>query len=154
MEKNNNKFANYFFILVIFQLLHSTEEIIFKLENWMPIVSGKVHNIISFVPVIVFPEEGFIIANIILVIVVAIFTRFVYKEYKWATTIAKIASVIEIINGAGHISMAIILFRYFPGCITGIGLIIFGVLCLKNYYSETKAILTYPDKSGLKEREC
>jgi len=137
MEKNNNKFANYFFILVIFQLLHSTEEIIFKLENWMPIVSGKVHNVIHFFPVIVFPEEAFMIANIILVIVMLIFTRFVYKEYKWAVIIAKIASVIEIINGTGHITMAIILFRYFPGSITGIGLIIFGILCLKNYPTET-----------------
>ena len=132
----NKKFANYFFALVIMQLLHSTEEVIFKLENWMPVVSGKVHNIFTFFPVIVFPEESFIIANIILVIVMAIFTRFVYKEYKLAIKIAKIVSVIEIINGAGHISMAIILFRYFPGCISGIGLIIFGILCLRNYKSE------------------
>jgi hypothetical protein len=132
----SKKFANYFFVLVIMQLLHSAEEAVFKLENWMPVVSGKVHNIFTFFPVIVFPEESFIIANIILVIVMAIFTRFVYKEYKLAIKIAKIASVIEIINGAGHISMAIILFRYFPGCISGIGLIIFGILCLRNYKSE------------------
>ena len=142
MANYNKKFANYFFVLVIFQLLHSTEEIIFKLENWMPIVSGKVHNIISFFPVIVFPEEGFIVANIILVIVMAIFTRFVYKEYGLAIKIAKIASIVEIINGAGHISMAIILFRYFPGSITGIGLIIFGVFCLKNYKSNKNIIST------------
>jgi hypothetical protein len=74
MEKNHKIFANYFFVIVIVQLLHSTEEVIFKLENWMPVVSGRVHNVIPLFPVIVFPEENFLIANVLLVVLLAIFS--------------------------------------------------------------------------------
>ena len=133
MAKEYKRFTIYFFILAVFQFFHSTEEVIFRLEDWMPIVSGKIHNIISLVPTINFPEQSFIVTNLLIVIFLFVFSVFVFREFIWALKLAKIISVVEIINGAGHITNAIIFLKYFPGCVSGIGLIIFGLLCLKNY---------------------
>jgi len=113
--------------------LHSSEEIIFKLENWMTIVMEKINNLGIPFPVLSISEKLFIFLNILAVSVFGIISFLVFKNYRWAFKVAKIASIIEIINGILHITMAIIFLSYIPGCITGIGLVIFGVLCFKSY---------------------
>ena len=133
MTKFNLKFSNYFYIITLVQFLHSSEEIIFKLENWMTIVMEKINNLGIPFPVLSISEKLFIFLNILAVSVFGIISFLVFKNYRWAFKVAKIASIIEIINGILHITMAIIFLSYIPGCITGIGLVIFGVLCFKSY---------------------
>jgi hypothetical protein len=129
-----------FSILVFFQAVHSLEEIISGFYNWFPFVSGKVHDIINFFPVLHMGSAAFIILNILLVFVLIIVTLFLSKGVKFFIKMSKIIAIIEIINGIAHISGAVIIHTYYPGSITAAGLIITSVY----YLTETRK---YPVKA-------
>jgi hypothetical protein len=46
-----------------------------------------------------------------------------------------IIGIIEMLNGLAHITVAIIKWNYFPGCITAFSLIIFGLMVFIYYSS-------------------
>ena len=128
------KFENCFLIIVIVQFLHSTVEVIFSPYDWMPFVSGKIHYFLSFIPVITFPKEQFIVANMILIVFLIMLSVLVFRKVAWAIILAKITVYAEIFNALLHLSAAVIFLRYAPGCVTGIGFLVMGYLYFRNNY--------------------
>ena len=109
------------------QAAHSIEEVLTGLWRWMPIVSGVFHAQTGFIPTVVMSERTFIIGNMIIIALMLGFSPLLFLNRTWAWSIATVVAVIQTMNGAGHISMAFAHHGYFPGCISGVALILFSV---------------------------
>lgn len=123
---------NLFLILTAIQLLHSCEEILTGLHERFPIVTGKIHESISFFPIVNVSGSTFIALNVVFVTFLLLICFFVYRNRRWAWKIAKIVAIVEVINGLVHLSAAIFTGGYFPGAISGLGLMIVGFLLLRS----------------------
>lgn len=130
----DNRIPVLFCFLTIIQAFHSTEEIIFRLYDRFPIVTGAIHEMTGFFPVIRMSGSTFVILNVLTVAFLTVISVFVYRQKRWAWTIAKIAAVIETLNGLAHVSAAVYTGGYFPGAISGIGLIGIGIALLYSFY--------------------
>jgi hypothetical protein len=122
----------YIFLLLVFlQVIHSLEEIIFHFNNWFPVVTGRAHNLTGFFPVINIDNNTFIIGNIAIILFLFLIYFLISKNTGWALKLASIIAFVEILNGAAHLTGALIFWQYYPGCVSGIGLIIVGAMYLK-----------------------
>jgi len=133
---NNIKSSNLFLILVFVQIVHSIEEIIFHLNHWFPLVTSKIRAFTGFFPVLEISDSKFFIGNVIIIIFLISLTPLLSKKIKFIIRLSVVIAVIEIINGFGHISGAIVNLSYYPGCISGIGLILMGIVYLKKVSAE------------------
>jgi hypothetical protein len=114
--------------LGIIQAIHSIEEYFTHLPNRFPIVTGYLHNVTGFFPVLRMRDQTFVVLNILIITFILSIAPFVYQKKYWALRIAEVVAVIEILNGIAHISSAIFVWNYYPGCISAIGLLVVGVL--------------------------
>jgi len=73
-------------------------------------------------------EQTFIVLNILIITFVLSVGPFVYQKKHWAQRVAKVVGVVEILNGIAHVSSAIFVWDYYPGCISAVGLLVVGVL--------------------------
>lgn len=117
-----------YWCLALFQAAHSVEEVATGLWRWMPLVTEALQARAQWIPVLVMPEEAFVIANMIIISLMLAFSPFVFLNHTWAWKIAIVIAVIETLNGAGHITAALVTGSYFSGCVAGVGLVIFGGL--------------------------
>jgi len=129
-----------FILLVIMQAIHSAEEIIFRLYEKMPVASGKMHDITGFFPVLSMSGRTFLILNIIIVLLMLWISILVFRNNSLAVRFSVFISVIEIINGILHISASLIFWEYFPGSVSGIGLIIISVIYLSKAFQRKRVI--------------
>jgi hypothetical protein len=118
--------------LGIFQAIHSIEEFLTHLPNRFPIVTGYLHNVTGFLPVLRMSEQAFVVLNIALITFLLSMSPFVFQRKAWALRVAKVVAVVEILNGIAHISSAIYVWNYYPGCISAVGLLIVGILFFMN----------------------
>jgi hypothetical protein len=118
--------------LGIIQGIHSIEEYLAHLPDRFPIVTGYLHSATGFFPVLRMSDQTFVVLNILIIAFVLSVGPFVYQKKHWALTVAKEVAVIEILNGIAHISSAIFVWDYYPGCISAVGLLVVGVLFLKS----------------------
>jgi VIT1/CCC1 family predicted Fe2+/Mn2+ transporter len=102
------------------QAAHSVEEIYTHLYDWMPRVSGVVHQGLKFIPVLHPSADWFVSGNVIIVAVILSFSPFVFQNRNWAWVIATVVAVIETLNAVNHLSAALIRGGYFSGCITAV----------------------------------
>ena len=114
--------------LGIFQAIHSIEEYLTHLPNRFPIVTGYLHNVTGFFPVLRMSDQAFVVLNIFIITFILSIAPFVYLKKHWALRVAKVVAVVEILNGIAHISSSIYVWNYYPGCISAIGLLVVGVL--------------------------
>jgi hypothetical protein len=114
--------------LGIIQAIHSIEEYLTHLPNRFPIVTGYLHNVTGFFPVLRMSDQAFAVLNILIITFILSIAPFVYQKKHWALRVAKVVAVVEILNGIAHISSAIYVWNYYPGCISAIGLLVVGVL--------------------------
>ena len=117
-----------FLALGLAQAAHSIEEVATGLWRWMPVVSGAVHERVSFIPVFGWSEQGFTLANMVLIALFLGFSPLPFLNRTWAWKIVTIIGVVETINGLNHVGAAILSRGYFSGCISGVALILLGVL--------------------------
>jgi hypothetical protein len=117
-----------FAALTIAQLFHSIEEIITGLYNWFPRVTGAIHETVRFFPQMRMSRPAFIVANVAAVLFMLVISVLLFRRVPWAIRVARIAAIIEILNGIAHVTAAIVRRGYFPGAFSAVGLIIFGVL--------------------------
>lgn len=122
-----------FLLLVIFQAIHSTEECLTRLIDWFPVVTGKVHDAIGFFPIIIMSGGTFAAINVMIVAVLLLVGRFVFRQRRWAWRIAPIIAVIEILNGLLHATAAVVTGGYYPGSISGVGLTATAILLLISF---------------------
>lgn len=121
--------------LAVSQALHSTEEVLTGLWAWMPRVTAK----IDWIPVMQgLGETKFAAANLIIVTILLALTPFVFERRPRALVLAFWIAVFEIVNGSGHLLGALLVRGYFPGALAGLGLILFGVLYVRQFLVERK----------------
>jgi hypothetical protein len=123
-----SKRPSLYLALGIIQAIHSIEEYLTHLPNRFPIVTGYIHDQTGFFPILRMSEQTFVILNILIITFVLSVSPFVYQKKHWALRVAKVVAVVEILNGIAHISSAVYLWNYYPGCISAIGLLVVGVL--------------------------
>jgi hypothetical protein len=141
MNKSNS-FLFSFLGLIILQIFMSMEEIIGHFPSWITILTGKIHNRISLVPVFNISEQAFMFLSLVLIIILFIFLAVVFVESRWSRVLAVILGVAEIINGVMHIVTSLYFMKYVPGSISAVGLIFFGflVIILKPSYKRDETI--------------
>ena len=110
------------------QAAHSIEEVLTGLWKWMPVVTGAVHERMGFIPVFGWSEQGFTVANMVIIALMLGFSPlpFINRSWAWKTTL--VIAVGETINGLTHVSEALVSRGYFSGCISGVALILLGTL--------------------------
>jgi len=118
--------------LEIIQAIHSIEEYLTHLPSRFPIVTGYLHNVTDFFPVLRMSDQTFVVLNILIITSILSVGPFVYQKKYWAQRVAKVVALVEILNGIAHVSSAIFVWDYYPGCISAIGLLVVGVLFFKS----------------------
>ena len=125
-----NRFLYSFLGLVIFQMFISMEEIIGHFPIWISLFTEKLHQRMSFIPLLQINDQVFMFLSLIIIIVFFVFLAFIFLESKWSRILAIIIGFIEIINGGFHILASFYFMQYIPGSVSAIGLIFFGVLVI------------------------
>jgi hypothetical protein len=125
-----------FAALSVVQLFHSIEEIITGLYSWFPRVTGEIHERIKFFPRMRMSRPVFVVANVAAVSFMLVISVLLFRRIPRAVRIARLAAVVEILNGIAHVTAAIVRRKYFPGAFSAVGLIIFGVLFFRADYIE------------------
>lgn len=125
-----------FAALTAVQLFHSIEEVATGLYTWLPRVTGSIREKVAFVPQISISRTNFAVANAVIVVLMLGISILLFRRVPWAVRIARIVAFVEILNGIGHLGAAIVRREYFPGAISAVGLIIFGVLFLRADFLE------------------
>jgi hypothetical protein len=123
-----SRIFRWFLALTVLQAIHSAEEIVTRLFDRMPVVTGRIHEVFKFIPVINMTRPTFITLNILIVLFLSIICFFVYRRRKWALVVARIAALVEIVNGLLHISAAAYTGAYFPGAVSAVGLLVAGIM--------------------------
>jgi hypothetical protein len=105
------------------QAAHSIEEVLAGLWTWLPVISGALHERIGTIPQLGWSGQGFAAANLLIVALLLGLSPFVFLVLPWAWKAARVAAVIETLNGLGHITAALVSGTYFPGSISGVVLV-------------------------------
>jgi Protein of unknown function with HXXEE motif len=109
------------------QTAHSVEEVLTGLWRNMDRITQTLHLRFFLVPHLSMPVGTFAAGNLVIVAALLGISPFVYLKRSWAIRTARVIAVIETINGIGHITAALVTGGYFPGCISGIALLAFGI---------------------------
>jgi len=96
----------------------------------IPLFTNKIHHRIPFFPVIQINEGIFMFLNLLIIVTIFIVGAFVFLEMKWTKNVIFILSIIEIIYALFPILLALHFRKYFPGTISSIFVLFFGVLIL------------------------
>jgi len=117
MEKSNS-FLYSFFGLIIFQFFMSLEEILGHFQEYLALLTGKVHKVISFFPVINLNDQFFLFINLLVFIIFIFIGILVFLNFRWSKILAVILGCIEIINGGLHILASLYFMQYIISCNT------------------------------------
>ncbi|UCF19412.1 MAG: HXXEE domain-containing protein [Gemmatimonadota bacterium] len=98
--------------LVIAQFLHGFEDYVAGFHETFPLYS--------------LAPEFFVLLHLGLVLLLAALIPSVAHGRSWALRLAKLWAVLEILNGAFHLMLALIEWEYYPGVWTAPLLLIFG----------------------------
>ena len=112
------------------QTAHSVEEVLTGLWKNLTLFTTALHTQLGFFPVLKTSGDLFAAANLILVALLLGFSPAPFINHTWAWKAAKIIGFIEVINGFYHLTVSIVIGRYFSGCISAFALITFGILVL------------------------
>lgn len=123
--------AHAYFMIGLFQAVHSAEEIATHLFERFPVVTGAIHRTFEFFPILRMGVETFAVANVVIVACIIGLCPFVFQGKTWAMKLAAVIAAVEILNGFGHIGAALVTGAYYPGMAGAIGLVIGGVLFIK-----------------------
>ncbi len=134
MQKLQQPFL--YLALGITQAAHSTEEYLTRLYDWFPIVSGHIRNTTRLFPVIRMSVQTFVVLNIALITFLLSISPFVFLNKLWASKIATVVALTEILNGTAHISASIYVGGYFTGSVSAIGLLAVAILLTKSLRNE------------------
>lgn len=117
-----------FIFLGLAQALHSMEEIYFHLYEFAATLSIKAPKVISSFAQLKMKAEIFAILNIAVLVVIFVTIPYYENRRRWAVLAAWIWAIAEILNGAGHLTVALFFFRYFPGVFSAPLLLLCGSL--------------------------
>lgn len=130
------RFRILFILLTVFQTAHSIEEVITHLYDRLPVVTGALHNFTGFFPILYMPVGLFVVLNILAVGFLIVVSTFIFKGKRWAYLTGRVCAIVEVLNGLSHVSAAAYTGEYFPGAVSGLGLIVIGTILIFIYRSE------------------
>lgn len=110
--------------LGIAQAAHSTEEYLTRLVDKFPVVTGYLHKVAGFFPVVTMTERTFVVLNIGLIVFLLSVSPFVFQRRPWALRVARVAAVVEALNGFAHLFAAVYTGGYYPGALSAVGLLL------------------------------
>jgi hypothetical protein len=122
--------APVFLWLVAMQAAHSVEECLTGFWKWFPVLTAGIHRLMDFFPIITPSRGQFIAVNFVIVIALSAVGAFSFRRRRWALRAALVIAIAEVINGIYHVGATVFLGYYFPGAVSGVGLIIIGSLYL------------------------
>jgi len=130
----SERFAHLFLLLTLAQVLHSIEEIVYRLYDWQPGASLSLNSIFRFRENTGIGSNLFAEMNIVIIVLLFLLTIQLYRSKRWAVSVSLVAAFIEFLNGTAHLAGLIYFRQYFPGCISAVGLLLCALLFLGNYY--------------------
>lgn len=110
------------------QGVHSAEEYLTRLWHWFPVVTGYMHEATGLFPIIKMSEQAFAILNITLMAGLLSLAPFVFQNRAWASRLATVVGVTDILNGLAHLSAVVSIAGYYPGAVSAIGLTALGMM--------------------------
>jgi hypothetical protein len=119
-----------YLLLGLAQAAHSVEEVLTGLWLALPAVTGWLQARLPRVPVLEWNAQGFAAANITIVALLLGTSGFVFLRQPWTKHLVRVVSFVEMLNGLGHLSAALLTGRYFSGSISAVFLFILGLLAL------------------------
>jgi len=126
----SNRFLFSFIGLIVSQIIMSLEEVVGRYPEYLTLFTEKLHDKIPAFPVIYISGPVFMFSSLILIIILFVFLGLVFIESKWSRIFAVTLGIFEIINGGFHIFASIYYFKYIPGSITAVIVIIFSLLII------------------------
>jgi hypothetical protein len=127
---NNIRIPWLYVSLVIAQALHSLEEVFTGLWRWLEIATSGLHDRFAAIPILRGDERVFVLANVVIVLVMASLLPSLFREQPWALRVATWITAIEVINGMAHLIEAIVMGSYFPGVVAGTVLLVCAAIYL------------------------
>lgn len=138
MEIRLRRELGVYLALVLAQLAHSLEEYLAGFCLWMAGVASALGEEVAAVPLVTHSPVGFLSVNAGIVLCLAGLVPFLLAGKAWARRAARLVAAPELANGTGHMAAAWFLGRYFPGCLTGVGLVATALLALRAPVSKMK----------------
>jgi hypothetical protein len=120
-----NRLGMAFWLLGLAQAAHSMEEMFSQLYDFMWAATERLG-----LPRMGMTATTFAVVNMAIITFLLGISPFVFARRPWAIAIAWVAAVVEIVNGAGHVTGAVIFGGYVPGVGTAPFLIVTGVALL------------------------
>jgi hypothetical protein len=114
-----------FWLLGLAQAAHSVEEMASRLYDFMWTATERLG-----LPHMGMSATTFAVTNMVIIAFLLGVAPFVWQGRKWAIAIAWAAAVVEILNGLGHLTGAVVFRGYVPGAATAAFLVAAGVSLL------------------------
>ena len=70
----------FYLILGIAQAAHSVEEYLSRLTDWFPLVTGYIHNLADFFPILRMSEQTFVALNVAIITFLLSISPFVFQN--------------------------------------------------------------------------
>ncbi len=112
------------------QSAHSVEEVLTGLWKNLTMITTALHKSIAEIPVLTYSGEGFAAANLVIVAIMLGFSPFPFQNHAWTWRVVRVVAWAEIVNALLHLVPALLLGRYYSGCISALALLFFAVLIL------------------------
>lgn len=125
-----------FLLLGLAQAAHSMEEMIAHLYDFLWIMTGMIHARVPVYPQFRFNPDTFAVLNMLFITVMLGSVSAVRARHGWALVFVAVASIIETLNGMGHLTFAFVFRGYVPGALTAPFLLVLGVLTLREVFRE------------------
>lgn len=124
-EHGDNRLGLAFWFLGLAQAAHSMEEMSTRLYDFMWVATERLG-----LPRMGMSAATFAVVNMAIIALLLGISPFVFARKPWAIAIAWVAAIVEVANGAGHLTGAVIFGGYVPGAGTAPFLIVTGVALL------------------------
>ena len=126
-----------FWLLALAQAAHSMEEMASGLYDFFWTATGRLHAILPAFPQTRMKATTFALLNMTFIAVLLGAVPFVRARRPAAIGLAWVAAVIELINGTGHLTGAVVFSGYVPGALTAPLLLWTGFLLLSELRTGT-----------------
>lgn len=137
---SSTKGARLFLLLVLIQVVHSSEEIFYKLSEWQPVLKKFLLALTGTRFQFEMTEGIFSLLNIAVITILFLVCISLYRYRPWAYKLATIIAFIELLNGLIHLSTTLTLREYLPGSVSAIALAVVALLFLINRFKNYRKI--------------
>jgi hypothetical protein len=134
------KASRLFLLLVLIQVVHSSEEILLKLYDWQYVLKYAIYRLTGHYPGFEISGSVFSVMNIIGIALLFLVSISQFRYRLWAFKAGTVIALLELFNGIVHVCGSIILSVYLPGTLSAIIMIVIALLYILNRTQNYKKI--------------